>query len=126
VKSARTRRIDLLSRVIVALVALAVVLLPFHAHDVAAAHSGSESVKTVIMLSDGGHDHSDAAPDTVPDGLKSDCVACVIMKQIECPTTHGRSAVIEATESVVYPVAEAERPQRLIAEHFRPPCSARV
>lgn len=116
------KRLGFLSRVIISLLAMSVALLPFHAHDVAAA----DSDRAAIVLSDAGQDRGDAAPDTAPDGLKGECAACVLMKQIECPATLGRSDVIQITERVVYPVSAAWRSRRPLAEHFRPPCSVHV
>lgn len=120
------KRVGLLSRVIVALVVVAVVLLPFHPHDAAATEASPDLVKVAMALSDAGHDRSDTAPDSAPDALTGDCTACVLMKTIELPVTAKRSDALQITESIVYPVADVERPRRLIAEHFRPPCSARV
>lgn len=106
-----------MSRAIIALLAVAFALAPFHAHE-----SSPQTGKSVIVLADSGQDRTDTAPDT----LKSDCPACMLMKTIEFPRTHERSEELRITESIAYPVTDVGRPRRLIAKHFRPPCSTRV
>ena len=120
------RRMGFLSRLVVALLAVAFVLAPFHAHDAAAHDKGADVGKSVIVLSDSEHGRTDTSPDGPSDLLKGDCIACIVMKQIEIPVVRLRSDLPQTAESVVYFVAEADSPQRMIAEHFRPPCSVPV
>jgi len=111
------KRMGLLSRAIVALLAVAFALAPFHVHE-----SNHQTGKSAIVLTDSGHDHTDSAPDKP----MSDCAACIVMKQIEHTAILGRSDLIQVMEIVIYPVTSAGRPRRLIAEHFRPPWNTRA
>lgn len=112
------RRIGLLRRALVALLTIASVLAPFHTHNA----PESEIGKVAFVLSDDGQQHTDIAPESAV----GDCAVCMMLKQIEIAATFKHSIAVQITESVVYPVADVESPRRLIAEHFRPPCSGCV
>jgi hypothetical protein len=108
----------LLRRVLVALLTVTFVLAPFHTHNAAESDAG----KAAIVLSDDGQQGTDIAPDSAV----GECAVCMMLKQIEIAATFKHSIAVQITESVVYPAAEVQSSRRLIAEHFRPPCSACV
>ena len=120
------KRTGILRRVLVALLSVAVVLPLFHAHDAAAAASESDSAKAAIVLSGGVQDRTDTAPDMVPDRLKGDCAACLLLKNFAVSRIPERSENPRVTECIVYPAFDVNCQRCLIAEHFRPPCIARV
>ncbi len=106
---------DIGRQILAALMVVALLLAPFHAHEFVT--SGGSLVAVAVADGDG-----DSNEDPAPSKAESGCALCWLGKKLQLPLKDMASTVLLLTASILYPPREGDMaPRSAIFGVFRPP-----
>ena len=108
-----------LTRLVAVVLALAIVLMPFHAHSPSAAIDGAS---VSVSVSDLGPDAGEGQPAE----SSENCHACSLAKQIRLADLTVAPVVIASSHSMMRPGGDGVSPKGVIFDTFRPPIGSPV